>query len=296
MQMAMTERDKKLIFMLAIIVIVVSIGYWGIRPAIKAMIEAKEDIAEQEEIKELNDIKIAQIPTLQSRTKEYEAEVDKISEEYLPYMNSDEIDKMFTGMVLERGLFAYDLDIQLENVPASLMPYAYSKMATDPYYNQTSEEEEEEEVGALAALEREATGATPEEETEENYNDVVYKAHLVLRIGGDLDELHKFIDDMEAYDKKILITGYRWNESTSLSREDVEEGGNAAMPLLTGEAEEETEPTDEETVTEEAATEEGEGNISLISGHDAEGNYEVLSERILTLELDVFMFKPAEEE
>ncbi len=291
MQMAMTERDKKLIVMLAIIVIVVSIGYWGIRPAIQALIEANEGITEQEEIKELNDLKVAQIPVLQDRTEEYEAEVDKMSEQYLPYMNSDEIDKMFTGMVLERGLFAYDLDISLENIPTSLAPYAYSLMATDPYYSSSSEEEEEEELGALAALEREASNTQTEEETEENFNDVVYKAHLVLRIGGDLDELHKFIDDMEAYEKKILITGYRWNESTSLAREEDEE-----MPLLTGEAEEENEPAAEETVTEEAAAEDAESNISLISGHDAEGDIEVLSERILTLELDVFMYKDVAEE
>ena len=289
MQMAMTERDKKLIVMLAIIVIVVSIGYWGIRPAIQALIAANEDIAEQEEIRELNDLKIAQIPILQARTEQYEAEVDKLKEDYLPYMNSDEIDKMFTGMVLERGLFAYDLDIALENVPASLNPYAFSKMATDPYYSVASEEEEEEEIGSLAALEREANGTSGEEEYEENYNDVVYRAHLVLRIGGDLDELHKFVDDMEAYEKKILITGYRWNESTYLAREDEEGTGEAA--LLTAEEEEDAEPAAEETTGEDEAAE---GDISLISGHDVEGDYEVLSERILTLELDVFMYKDAE--
>ena len=291
MQIAMTERDKKLIVMLAIIVIVVSIGYWGIRPAVQAIIEANEDIVEQEEIKELNDMKIAQIPLLQERTEEYEAEVDKMKEQYLPYMNSDEIDKMFTGMVLERGLFAYDLDIAMEEIPADLQPYAFSKMATDPYYAVAEETEEEEEIGTLAALEREASNSSASEESGENFNDVVYRAHLTLRIGGDLDELHRFIDDMEAYDKKILITGYRWNESTYLSREDEEDGA----ALLTGEAEEGDEEITEEIVTEEPAAEDTDDNISLISGHDADGNYEVLSERILTLELDVFMFKDIEE-
>ena len=78
MQVAMTERDKRLIVMLAIVVIVVSNGYWGVRPALQAMFKANEEIIEQEEIKELNDMKIAQIPILQDRTEEYEKEVDEL--------------------------------------------------------------------------------------------------------------------------------------------------------------------------------------------------------------------------
>ena len=295
MQVAMTERDKKLIVMLSIIVIVVSIGYWGIRPALKAMAVAKEDIIEQEEIKELNDMKLAQIPILEAKTEEYDEEVSKLKDEYLPYMNSDEIDKMFTGMVLERGLFAYDLDIALENVPAELSPYAFSKMATDPYYVSSYEEDEDEEEdtstesGMLNALDKELYGSTDTDEGNTNYNDVVYRAHLVLRIGGDLDKLYKFVDDMEAYKKKILITGYRWNESTYISRDDNGEEAVFEEPAVT-ESEEET-----VTETEEGQTDTEDQGITVISGRDGEGSYNIMSERILTLELDIFMYKDTEE-
>lgn len=299
MQVAMTERDKKLIVMLAIIVIVVSIGYWGIRPALKAYFTAKEDIIEQEELKELNDMKIAQIPLLQARTEQYDAEVEELKKEYLPYMNSDEIDKMFTGMVLERGLFSYDLDIKLNEEPTSLDPYSFSKMATDPYYSSKEEEEtesEEEEMGVLAALSEEANGTAGSDEIKENYNDVVYSAHLILRIGGDLDKLFKFVDDMEAYEKKILITGYRWNESTYISRDDTDTGALFGDAPADETDTAETEVTDDGELTEatEDTAEGDNGNITVISGHDGKGSYNLVSERILTLELDVFMYKDAE--
>ena len=297
MQVAMTERDKKLIVMLAIIVIVVSIGYWGIRPAIQAMILANEEIIEQEELKELNDMKIAQIPILQDRTEQYEADVEELKKEYLPYMNSDEIDKMFTGMVLERGLFAYDLDINIESTPASLQPYSFSKMATDPFYEPSYEEETEDEdlntqSGMMNALDEELNSSAGNETIEENFNDVVYRAHLVLRIGGDLDKLFKFVDDMEAYEKKILITGYRWNESTYISRDDNGEENLYDKIVM---EEDNTENTEETVVAEEAATEEGESNITVTEGNDGEGSYDIVSERILTLELDVFMYKDVAE-
>ena len=44
MQMTMTEKDKKLIVFLSIFVIIVAMGWWGIRPALKAAKETKEEI------------------------------------------------------------------------------------------------------------------------------------------------------------------------------------------------------------------------------------------------------------
>ncbi len=299
MQVAMTERDKKLIVMLAIIVIVVSIGYWGIRPSLIAMKEANEDITEQEEIKQLNDMKLAQIPVLEERSEELKKDIDAKKVEYLPLMNSDELDKMFTGMVLERGLFAYDLDIGIESVPLSLDPYAYSKMATDPFYGYEEEDTEEgaveeadadlnTEKGMLAALESEVAGDEDEDLEGANYNDVIYRAHLILRIGGDLDTLLKFVDDIEAYEKKILITGYRWNESTAIAG-DEDEGGEEEAVAEIEEAEEEEAEAEEDDKNEdsEETAEEVAGNAAEPA---ADADYIIASERILTLELDVLMF------
>ena len=151
-------------------------------------------------------------------------------------------------------------------------------------------------MGVLAALSEEANGTAGSDEIKENYNDVVYSAHLILRIGGDLDKLFKFVDDMEAYEKKILITGYRWNESTYISRDDTDTGALFGDAPADETDTAETEVTDDGELTEatEDTAEGDNGNITVISGHDGKGSYNLVSERILTLELDVFMYKDAE--
>ena len=47
MQTQMTERDKRLIVMLSVIVLVVGFGWWGIRPALKANKEMKTELEQQ---------------------------------------------------------------------------------------------------------------------------------------------------------------------------------------------------------------------------------------------------------
>ena len=69
MQTQMTERDKRLIVILSIIVIVVGFGWWGIRPAIKNNTKMKTEIEKQEELMAVNDAKLAKLAM-------YEAEAE----------------------------------------------------------------------------------------------------------------------------------------------------------------------------------------------------------------------------
>ncbi|MBR3525206.1 MAG: hypothetical protein IKO11_05115 [Lachnospiraceae bacterium] len=283
MQMTMTERDKKLIVMISIIVIVVAIGWWGIRPALKAVGEAKEEIEEEEELKEMNDMKVARIPFFQEQIESNHAKIDELKTGFFPLMNSDQIDKKFTGLVLERGLFAFDLDIRMDRSPLAMSPYRYSKLASNPYLiNETDGEDGEEGSGLEADYEEDLSGI----------NDRVYKAHISFRIGGNKDALMRLIDDLAAYEPMLLITGYRWTESSYVEPYEPgtteEEGepmlteGTELLPAANPNAEIADADTDEE-LPEGAHVEE-----------DAGGKYLVVVREVLELDLDIYMYDDSE--
>ena len=49
MKLEMTQKDKNLLIMLSIFVIVVCIGYWGIYPVVKGIVNTNKEIATQKE-------------------------------------------------------------------------------------------------------------------------------------------------------------------------------------------------------------------------------------------------------
>lgn len=65
MQTKMTERDKKLLFALVIIVIVFVIGYLGIYPLVKSVREINKEIEEQEALQSENEIKLTNLTIIQ---------------------------------------------------------------------------------------------------------------------------------------------------------------------------------------------------------------------------------------
>ncbi len=279
MQMTMTERDKKLIVMLSIVVIVVAIGWWGIRPALKAVSDAKADIEEEQELKETNDMKVARIPFLQEQIESNHAKLDELKTGFFPMMNSDQIDKKFTGIVLERGLFAFDLSIGIDRAPLAMSPYRYSRLAANPdLLNETDEED----------------GAAPNADYEEEYsnvNDRVYRAHINFRIGGSKEELMRLIDDLAAYEPMLLITGYRWSESTYVEPYDPTQSMAAE-----GDTPEEGAPDPGAELPAEPQIPEEDPDLpeNAHVEEDASGTYLVVVRQVLELDLDIFMYKDSE--
>ena len=75
MKLEMTQKDKNLLIMLSIFVIVVCIGYWGIYPVVKGIVNTNKEIATQKETQEENELKLTQVQItsgFQMRYREYE--------------------------------------------------------------------------------------------------------------------------------------------------------------------------------------------------------------------------------
>lgn len=275
MQVAMTERDKKLIVILSIIVIVVAIGYWFIRPALKDVKEMKEEIEEQESLKRLNDIKMAQMPVMEVDIADNKAEIETLKDEFYPMMNSDEIDKYFTSMVLKRNLFAYDLNIEMESMPSSLEPYQYaasiSQFGDEEYEEEEYEEDDESEdsdsededsYDAYDAYDDELymDSSDDEEEDSEPANTNVYAANVTMRIGGSEEDMMQLIDDLSIMDHRMLVRGYSW----TITRD---------------------------TVDGEDALIEGNNVTNTYSEMDASGFFTVVDRMELNLNLTMYMYQ-----
>lgn len=236
MKMEMTDRDKKLLIMLAVFVIVVCIGYWGIYPIIKDISSINEKMQEQEDIRSMNELKLSQVALLDADNSTLEKSIVDARSAFFPVMTSAEIDRYFTDLVLSYNLHSYDLDIQMPTEETELQPYQYSEKA----FNQALEDAS----GADTA----ATGTTSESGEplfDEEVMTGIYTVNVSLRLGGSEQDLSRLIDDLSGSDKKMRVCQYAWSEERSV---------NYAAATV-----------------------------------DADGEYTIQTEKVLTLKLEIYM-------
>lgn len=213
MKMEMTERDKKLLLFLALFLIVVGIGYWGVRPLVKNIIQYNDDIEDEIALRDVNDVKIMELPMIEAENDELEKGIVKARTDFYPIMTSNEIDKMFTEMALNYGLYAYDLSISMPTEEAVLEPYQYSLKAL-------TYSVEDEEFQTSSDIDDMEDGDSEEDSEFEDLEDAqpgtgIYMSEVNMRVGGDEAVLQKFIDDLSKSKKKHLVKNYRWEENTS---------------------------------------------------------------------------------
>ena len=253
MKLEMTQKDKNLLIMLSIFVIVVCIGYWGIYPVVKGIVNTNKEIATQKETQEENELKLTQVPMMEADNERFSNEIQGVRESFFPMMESAEIDNYFTELVLGYNLSAYDLAIQMPQEETALEPYVYSKRAA---MLAAQEETETTEAPQGAKAERseieaaeESGGMSTDSETSAlpTFDDTVttgiYNATVTLRLGGKESDLLQLIEDLSNSDKKIRVCNYSWSEERSITN----------------------------------LTEEGE--------------YDIKTERVLTLTLEIYMYE-----
>lgn len=216
LEMQMTERDKKLLIFLAIFVIVVGIGYWGVVPQIRAINEISDDIITEEDKMFLDDLKVAELPFLIDENEELEEDIVEARSHFYPIMTSDEVDKMLTFMVLDYNLQSYDLSIDMPKEEASLEAYQYSKKyAKDQMVpeevvsstNSKNEDDEEDEVTAFLEYEEEPTTG-------------IYAVKTNMRLGGNESDLKRLINDLSSTEETMHLVRYDWHRGESLHYDD----------------------------------------------------------------------------
>ncbi|MBQ9608254.1 MAG: hypothetical protein IJV15_02280 [Lachnospiraceae bacterium] len=207
MKFEMTERDKKLLVFLSIFVIVVCIGYWGIYPIVKDIKEIEVKTQEEEDLKEMNEFKVSQLPLIEGETSEMEEKIAEVKDTYYEIMDSSEVDKYFTNMVLDAGLYAYDLSIKMPTATTDLEPYQYSSKAQG-----MSDEEESEKDSS-----NDDSTDSDDGLFDDGYSATgIYTVSVTMKLGGTEDDLVAFIDYLSDLDKKLRVVNYSWSEERSI--------------------------------------------------------------------------------
>ena len=185
MKSEMTERDKKLLIFLAVFVVLVGVSYWGIRPLIKSIKTLNTSISEQEDAKIENDYKSSLIDVMRVDQDYLIEELEQSREGFFDMMSSDEIDKYLTGVMLDHGLYCYDLSFSVDDTDSTLEEYAYSRKALEyAGYNDFYGDEDVE------------TG--------------IRKVSATMRVGGTPEQIQSLIDDLSVSSQKLLLQSYSW--------------------------------------------------------------------------------------
>lgn len=184
MKLKITQHDKKLLYFLAIFIIVVGFGGLVIRPLIVCNLQVSKKVEKAQE--EKSDLE-QKVGLSASSKKVYDTllkDLKKSVSDFYPMMKSEEIDKMITDLLLDYGVFSRDLDIQIGTDEAQLKPYG-------------KENTKDEEV---------STG--------------IYVASVTVTATGKRNTLQKVIDTLGRDYPSTRITSYNWSSELQTVNSD----------------------------------------------------------------------------
>lgn len=216
--MKLTERDKKLLLALAYFVIIVGFGAFVFRPLISHYMDLGDQVAILSAQKEEMDARIKEAKGLEQKKQE-KMDLFLISTQDLyPMLESQEVDKEITGIVLSCGMQALNLSIAMPEEPVSLMPYPYAEEAEVPGETAMSELTEE---AAEAGDETEAEEITTPEEDNQGY---IYAPIVTLTASGTEGQIENLIDTLTGDYPAIRLRGYSRQIQDSRQAEELAAG------------------------------------------------------------------------
>ena len=244
MKTAMTDRDKKLLYFLGIVVIVALFWLIGIRPATDSIKKTEKKIVKAEETHDLIKTKKMRLGVAEAFVERLSADVKEYGSRYYPIMDSAQIDEMLTSDVLKRGLRSKNLYIKMPEESLDLEPYAYSSAAgikeeregNITYTETESDPTISDIVGLTDGSEKtkkktasESTGTGFDAETAMYSDDIaaveemsemvadttgagVYAVDISMTVTGSMDRLQAWINSITE-NKSILIKNYSFTEA-----------------------------------------------------------------------------------
>lgn len=283
MKTNMTERDKKLLVGMFIGVIIVAIGYWGIRPQLKKYFALQEKIEKEEDTKTINEQKMLNVGAISAMADGYEEKISERKDEFYPIMSSSELDRMMTQMAVGHNLNIYDLSFNMPSSPTARLAYQNSSLYAwqlEAMANYAGEEEDSASDTVNALLGDEAESEDQETVSDKSEEDImsdvmggeeggyqpntdIYAVPVTITVGGDVYDLEQFIAEINNLDKRALLLGYSWGEFREVVRRDAD--GNIIS-------------------SESSTSSEG---VSADELSDA--NLEVVTRKSLTVRLEIYM-------
>ena len=285
MKTNMTERDKKLLVGMFIGVIIVAIGYWGIRPQLKQYFALAEKIEKEEDTQKLNKQKLLNVGSIEVQADGYEEKIAERKDEFYPVMTSSEVDRMMTQMAVGHNLNVYDLSFNMPSSPTARLAYQNSslyawQLEAMANYSEDDEPSASDKMDSLLDEgdgEKDEDKQTTSDKSEEDImsdvmggeeggyqpNTDIYAVPVTITVGGDVYDLEQFIAEINNLDKRALLLGYSWGEFREVVRRDAD--GNIIS-------------------SESSTSSEGVSTDEL-----SDANLEVVTRKSLTVRLEIYM-------
>ncbi len=238
MQTQMTERDKKLLYILGFVVIIAIFGLGAIRPIYNKISKTNKEISKVKEDYDNMKMKIMRVDTIKTYVDTMDKNVESLSSIYLPMMNSSQIDKYITDKALNNKLLVTSLNIEMPSEFVLLEPYKYSVAQKEKEAKEAAEKEEAgAETDEVSVTENsdstEAADAVAEEEKTveellssgemvslndavneagDTTNSGVYAANVTLNVEGDEGRERRLLNDFINNNPATRVVSYSWSE------------------------------------------------------------------------------------
>ncbi len=218
MNSTMTERDKKLLYMLGFIIIIFFFIIAFIRPLLRAINKNNEAIAEAQVVHDEIELKMERLPVLEAYKEKVSKKVDGYAKRYYEVMDSTKIDELLTGYVLGHGLKAVNLYIDMPKESEVLVAYINSDEWEEEVNNVSSSvsvtDEEYDAFGISSAPVIEDLNSLDDavDEVMDTSRAGIYAATVTIDAYGTPENLQKLLDDLVA-NPSIRVTGFNWLET-----------------------------------------------------------------------------------
>ncbi len=131
MRLELTERDKAMLPVLLLLVIIAAYVFLGIWPLHKANARMRAQLENVRADMEEKQRKLDSLAVVSAEDKMLRESLKRIQEPLYPMLESQEIGKLLTGMALEHGLSVRRLEIRMPDVPSKLAAFGAGKEKAD---------------------------------------------------------------------------------------------------------------------------------------------------------------------
>lgn len=185
MTLKVTERDKKILLVLAVFLIVLGLIAGVLMPLMENTQKLGEEIAEAEVEKQEKEMKVAALPGMRSRMEKAEEELSAMQEKYYPVMKSVEIDRMMTNTAVNCGIQVLDMDIKMPDFTSYTTLLNYGDI--------------------VYGVEQENSENTP--------FDGMYTASLTMNMTGSRENLQSMLDVTVSQEPRQRVTDFSWQKN-----------------------------------------------------------------------------------
>ena len=185
MTLKVTERDKKILIVLGIVLVILGLTVGILMPLAEDTQELSEKITEAEIEKQEKEMKVVSLPGIRTREEQSQKDLAAMQDKYYPVMKSVEIDRMMTNTAVNCGIQVTNMDMKMPD---------FTAYTTLPNYS-------------------DLVYGTEQENSENTAFDGMYTASLTMNMTGSRENLQAMLDVTVSQNPRQRVTDFSWQKN-----------------------------------------------------------------------------------